>query len=77
MATTVSNRLVCWVSCCGSFKWVLWAAALEATEFPACLFSVEKTKRTPHLLEVVCPVATHDGQTAKKEIIAIFAILNE
>ena len=45
---TVPNRLVRRVSCCGSFKWVLRAAALYASEFPALPFLCRKDKGGLH-----------------------------
>ena len=35
IGNSCAQSLIRWVSCCGSFKWVLRAAALDATEFPA------------------------------------------
>lgn len=35
IGNSCAKFLIRWVSCCGSFKWVLRAAALDATEFPA------------------------------------------
>lgn len=48
IAITVPNRLVRRVSCCGSFKWVLRAAALYASEFPALPFLCRKDKGGLH-----------------------------
>ena len=66
IAITVPNRLVRRVSCCGSFKWVLRAAALYASEFPALPFLCRKDKGGLHYLEEACLMIANDSQTAKK-----------
>ena len=38
------QSLIRWVSCCRSFKWVLWATALAPTELPLLPFLCRKDK---------------------------------